>query len=158
MSRKKKGFKPEDDEPNVDISSMIDVCFLLLIYFIVTSTIAEKEADLILALPSDAAGEPSDIDPLFFSVAANGQIQKVQADTSISNIDTPGKSDFSHRSPEELPQLASDVAEYKAYAGESCVVKIKVSSLAKTQYVVDLINVLKDNDITQITFTASSEE
>ena len=28
------------DEPTLDISSLIDVCFLLLIYFLVTTTIS----------------------------------------------------------------------------------------------------------------------
>jgi len=30
------------DEPTLDISSLIDVCFLLLIYFLVTTTIQPR--------------------------------------------------------------------------------------------------------------------
>jgi hypothetical protein len=33
MARHKKIQAPEEDEPGLDISSLIDVCFLLLIYF-----------------------------------------------------------------------------------------------------------------------------
>lgn len=153
MSRKKQGYQPENDEPVVDMSSLIDVVFLLLIYFIVTSTIAEEESDLILALPNDAAGSPDEIDPMFFVVAASGQIQRVKEDRSLSPLDGPGKGDFEHRRPEELPQLASDISEYKAFVGDEGIVKIKVDPAAKAQYVVDLLNILKANEITQITFT-----
>lgn len=157
MSRKKKGFQPDNDEPVIDISSLIDVVFLLLIYFIVTSTIAEEESDLILALPSEGAGSPDAIDPMFFVVAAGGQIQRVKEDRSLSPLDGPGKADFEHRRPEELPQLMTDISEYKAFAGDEGIVKVKVDPAAKAQYVVDLINVLKANEITQITFTESSQ-
>jgi hypothetical protein len=37
-------------QPALDISSLIDVCFLLLIYFLVTSTITPRETDLGMAL------------------------------------------------------------------------------------------------------------
>ena len=38
MARHRKYEAAEEADPQLDISSLIDVCFLLLIYFIVTST------------------------------------------------------------------------------------------------------------------------
>lgn len=47
MARHKKLETVEDEDPKLDISSLIDVCFLLLIYFIVaTSLIQERKLDM----------------------------------------------------------------------------------------------------------------
>jgi biopolymer transport protein ExbD len=48
-----KNSDPFEGEPEAeaDISPMIDVAFLLLIYFIVTTTLQKQEADLSLTLP-----------------------------------------------------------------------------------------------------------
>ena len=40
-----------EEEPELDISPLIDVAFLLLIYFLVTTTLQKSEADLSLVLP-----------------------------------------------------------------------------------------------------------
>ena len=52
MARHRKYEAEEESDPALDISSLIDVCFLLLIYFLVTSTITPRETDLGMALPS----------------------------------------------------------------------------------------------------------
>lgn len=48
-----KNCDPFEDqpEPDADISPMIDVAFLLLIYFLVSTTLLKQEADLSLTLP-----------------------------------------------------------------------------------------------------------
>ena len=46
-----------DEDPELDISSLIDVSFLLLIYFIVTSTLQKRETDLGITLPSTVPTE-----------------------------------------------------------------------------------------------------
>ena len=44
---KKKRYRPDgDNDPELDISSLVDVAFLLLIYFLVTSTLRPDETDL----------------------------------------------------------------------------------------------------------------
>jgi biopolymer transport protein ExbD len=75
MARHKKHEAAEDSEPALDISSLIDVCFLLLIYFLVTSTIKPRESDLGMALPAaNPSTEQPDIDPLFIKIEASGAI------------------------------------------------------------------------------------
>ena len=39
------------DEPRLSIAPLIDVCFLLLIYFMATTTILPAEKDISTALP-----------------------------------------------------------------------------------------------------------
>ncbi len=59
--RRKRNVHVNDDEPALDISSLIDVCFLLLIYFIVTSTMQPREQDLPMTLPTiNATNAPID--------------------------------------------------------------------------------------------------
>lgn len=60
MARHKKLEPIEDEDPKLDISSLIDVCFLLLIYFIVaTSLIQERKLDMSMpgSAPSDTAAQ-----------------------------------------------------------------------------------------------------
>ena len=52
MARHKKYFHENTADPELDISSLIDVCFLLLIYFIVTSSVTIRESDLAMSLPA----------------------------------------------------------------------------------------------------------
>ena len=160
MARRKKGLELEEDEPMVDISSLIDVCFLLLIYFIVTSTIAQPESDLMLSLPSSdsPSDQKPDIDPAFFVVLKSGKIQQVAADASISDVSGAGRGDFSHRKPEEeLSKLDQTIAAYNAMAGDKAMVKVKAEPETKAQYVIDLLNVLAKHKITKITFTQHSQ-
>ena len=54
-----KNSDPFGDEPapDADISPMIDVAFLLLIYFLVSSTLQKQEADLSLTLPGVSSAD-----------------------------------------------------------------------------------------------------
>ena len=64
-----------EDEPELDVASLIDVSFLLLIYFIVTSTLQKQETDLGLTLPSSvASGAPVDIEPVNIKIDGEGNI------------------------------------------------------------------------------------
>ena len=76
MARHRKYQSADEALPALDISSLIDVCFLLLIYFLVATTIQKKEVDVPLALPASAPSdaEMPDIDPLFIKVDASGAI------------------------------------------------------------------------------------
>ena len=49
-----------NEKTKPDLTPMIDVVFLLLIFFMVTTTITKEEADLGIQLPTDTKGEPSE--------------------------------------------------------------------------------------------------
>ena len=44
----------EDDPVEMNLSSMVDIVFLLLIYFIVTASLIQDESELKVAIPVDA--------------------------------------------------------------------------------------------------------
>ena len=75
MARKIR-YRPEKEkEPELDISSLIDVSFLLLIYFLVTSTLKKKETDLSIVLPTQVPTDnPDPIDPIAIKVETDGSI------------------------------------------------------------------------------------
>ena len=153
MVRRKSVRLEEEDEPKLDISSLIDVCFLLLIYFIVTSTIAEPESDLKLSLPSGQA--PSDIiDPACFHVLADGSIHRVLDGVSRKITDV-GDVNLRHRKPQDarMEELDIQVRGYADVAGDDASIRVKADPDVKAQYVVDLLNVLARHGITQIIFT-----
>ena len=46
---------PKSEEDSVDFTPMIDVVFLLLIFFMVTMRIVQEETELIVPLPSQVS-------------------------------------------------------------------------------------------------------
>ena len=63
-----------DTRLNVPISPLIDVVFLLLIFFMVTATLVKKEGDIAFALPS--RGFPNGLPiEVFVEIAADGSIE-----------------------------------------------------------------------------------
>jgi biopolymer transport protein ExbD len=75
MGRRKKYRPEEESDPELDISSLVDVAFLLLIYFLVTSTLRPDETDLSIVLPSQVPNEnPLDIDPIAIVIGPDGSV------------------------------------------------------------------------------------
>lgn len=150
MARHRSKEAPAQDEPALDISSLIDVCFLLLIYFLVATTIQKKEVDVPLALPSSVPSDSSmpDIDPLFIKVDTNGSIY-TGAGASQELLDT----DTSSRA---LPLLTQQLTLYVAGASsgdKKPLVQMWVDPGANQQRVIDVLNALVGAGISSVTFT-----
>lgn len=141
---------PDEDEPGLDISSLIDVCFLLLIYFIVTTTIVKKEQDIDMALPSVAPSDtPPEIRPFFIKLEANGYI-------SIRSDGAPEQLVESDPDARTLPNLLPLLETYKSAADSSTqepVVQVYVEADARQQRVIDILNALAATKISKVTFT-----
>jgi biopolymer transport protein ExbD len=155
MARHKKSTLPEEPMPELDISSLIDVCFLLLIYFIVTSTITPREQDLGMALPANSppSSEQPKIDPMFIKVNASGAIF-----TGVGASEQALDTDMSVR---ELPLLLSQLQLYSAAArsaGNNPLVQIWVDPGTTQQRVIDVLNALAGVGISAVTFTDLIED
>ena len=148
-------MNPDEDEPGLDISSLIDVCFLLLIYFIVTTTIVKKEQDLDMALPSTAPSDtPPEISPFFIKLEANGYI-------SIRGEGTPEQLVESDPDTRELQTLLPMLETYRnaALSGDQePLVQIYVESDALQQRLIDILNALATMEISKVTFTDLIDE
>ncbi|MGZ0655989.1 ExbD/TolR family protein [Coraliomargarita sp. W4R53] len=68
--------KKAEEKVGVPIAPMIDVVFLLLIYFMVSSTMEQQEADLSFQLPGSVEqDEPLDLpDEQIIEIRADGQV------------------------------------------------------------------------------------
>ncbi len=62
-----------DDESEIDLTPMLDVVFIMLIFFIVTASFV-KESGLEVNRPESQKSDPSDIQNIVVSVSATGEI------------------------------------------------------------------------------------
>ena len=62
-----------DGEFGFQIAPMLDVLFVLLLFFMVTAGVQKHEATLTIPLPSPGKG-PGDVVPVNLSIAADGEI------------------------------------------------------------------------------------
>ena len=137
---KKKRYEPEQvEDPTLDISSLIDVSFLLLIYFLVTSTLEPRESDLSMEMPTDSGRASSiQIDPLKIRLTAAGQISiadQVMADDA---------------------QMEAELDRYKQLTdatNKKPLVIVSSDDEAKQQRFIDLMNGLAKVGITTITLS-----
>jgi len=79
--------RPKDEELAVPMSSMIDIVFLLLIYFIITQKDEISEAHLAVNLPSPGRGKPSDTKPQLLEIEVRENMYTLRGVAlSLSNL------------------------------------------------------------------------
>jgi len=149
MARKKTMQMEPESEPGLDISSLIDVSFLLLIYFLVTSTLMPKEGDLGMQLPSDTpSGNPIKLDPMTIKVTESGQVlvqdEVLEADPDSRNLESLHSTLKSYR--ETCDATDSDP-----------IVIVAADDQAEHQRFIDVINTLAKVKITNVTLTGFKE-
>lgn len=149
MARHKRHEKTEEDRPKLDISSLIDATFLLLIYFLVTTTIQPRESDVQMQLPAAApTEEPPVIEPKLIRIDASGSIY---VGTGAGQI--PMDTDTDNR---DVPMLFEDLqayAENARSADSEPLVQLYVDGGAEQQRVIDVLNALAGVNISKVTFT-----
>jgi len=121
------------EDPEFNISPLIDVAFLLLIYFLVTTTLIKQEADLSMALPgvSSVESDPVQIDQMFIEIDPAGTI--------LVNRDVVD-SDMTVRS---VPNLTDRLTRYAAaaeIAQSDPLVVIKCDGRVPEQRFIDVLN------------------
>ena len=62
-----------DDVDEVDLTPMIDVTFLLLIYFMVTTMIKQPEAELSIQLPKASSSDVTPMEMLKVRIGDDGE-------------------------------------------------------------------------------------
>lgn len=149
MARHKRGRALDDDEPVLDISSLIDICFLLLIYFLVTTTIVRSETDTNMQLPAAAPSDDiPEIKPMFIRVDGTGVIY-INSGPAQERLDEDPTS-------RKLPLLAERLGTYAdgaRAAGQDPLVQVYVDGEAEHQRAIDVIDTLRSKDISKVTFT-----
>ena len=142
---------PEEEEPGLDMSSMIDVSFLLLSYFLVTQTLDPKEADLGMTLPTTESSSASEVEIDQMTIAVNA------AGTIVVDEQTLDE-DVNSRT---LPLLDEKLKQYKDAAdltGSQPVVVVAADDESLGQRFIDVLNALAKVKIHNVTITGFSEQ
>lgn len=143
---------PKEEDPALDMSSLIDVSFLLLIYFLVTSTLDPKEADLGMTMPtSSGKGAAVEIDQMTIEVNSTGHI--------VLNDEVLDTDAESRKVPLLLDRLRT-YAESARLTDSKPMVIIAADDAAKGQRFIDVLNALADPkvDIQNVTISGFTEE
>lgn len=150
MARRK---PPKEEDPTLDMSSLIDVSFLLLIYFLVTSTLDPKDADLGMTMPTNTSDSSSEveIDQMTIEVNPSGHIL---VNEEVLDIDPAVR---------EVPLLLDRLKTYAESAkltDSKPMVIIASDDAAKGQRFIDVLNALADPavQIRNVTITGFTEE
>jgi len=144
---------PSDPDPVLDMSPMIDMSFLLLVYFLVTSTLEPTEADLAMTMPTSMSDGSSkvEIDMMTVEVNAAGHVvlNDEVLDTDPANREVPMLTD----------RLRTYVESARLTDSEPMVI-IAADDAAKGQRFVDVLNALADPtvNINRVTITGFSED
>ena len=142
-----------DDIDEVDLTPMIDVTFLLLIYFMVTTMLKQPEAELSIQLP----GKPqsSDITPMELlnvrigeegEVSLNGSVIEDGFDLLMPDLVANLKTQKGMRD-----QLISSGAKSKEEA--ELKVQIESSTLALHQASISVLNPCSAGGVDKVTFS-----
>ncbi len=145
---RKRAAEEEDEDPELDMSSMIDVSFLLLIYFIVTSTLDRRETDLALTMPTSGGGSSDvEIDQMRIEVNSEGTI--VVNDEPL-DVMTAGPGDDPANEDRAVPLLMDKLRSYAETArltDSDPLVIIAADDASLAQRFVDILNALADKDV-----------
>jgi biopolymer transport protein ExbD len=140
----------EHSQIELQIAPMIDVCFLLLFFYILTSKPVKPEADMSMTLPGTVMQEENvEIpDEQRISILEDGQIV-------LNDLPMDSSRD------RELPALLKTLVRFKEAADANkseALVTVDAADGSHHQRIVDVLNVCARAGIQGITFAASEEE
>ena len=142
--------RTEHPQIELQIAPMIDVCFLLLFFYILTSKPVQPEADINMTLPGTVAQEESlEIpDEQRISILEDGQV--VLNDLAM---DEPHS--------RELPALLKTLTRFRESVDANkseALITVDAADGSQHQRIVDVLNVCARAGIRGVTFAASEEE
>ncbi len=143
----------ETDNPNMgfQIAPMIDVVFVIMLFFMVMAGAVKVEHELKTALPGSTppqASELKDLDEITIVVAEDDTVTM-----NDEEFDTP--------KDKRLPRLTRDLMKLKKDAdnrGSKVLVTLQTEEQARFERMIDVLNALSKAQITNVTFTVGNDE
>ena len=142
--------KQEEPEAAVDMTPMIDCVFLLLVFFMVSTTFNKQEADISFALPGTAAQSDA------VEIPDEQIIQITEAGNVFLN-------DLEYDKPTDpdMPELVKTLTLFRQTAEANQVpamITIAPEDNVKQQRVVDVLNACTAAKIANVTFAVGGED
>jgi len=134
----------KEEKVELQIAPLIDVVFLLLIYFMVTSSLVKKEADISFMLPAKV----DQIDPIDLPIEVTIEIAP-DGDVMVEGVLFP-------RSDRELLSLATRLTEFRESAdsaGSELIVNILPNDEVPHRRIVDVMNACAIANVKNTSFT-----
>ncbi len=137
-------------EVEIDMTPLIDCVFLLLVFFMVSTTFKKQEADISFALPGTASQSDS------VEIPDEQIIQITDAgNVFLNDLEYDGPSDS------EMPELTKTLIRFRKTAEANQVpamITIAPEDSVKQQRVVDVLNACTASKIANVTFAVGSDE
>ncbi len=148
-------MKRHEDTENVNlgfqIAPMIDVVFVIMLFFMVMAGAVKVEHELKIALPGSATTKGEDVvlpDEITIAIAEDGAVSMNEEE-----FDTPAD--------KKLPRLTGDLIKLRKDAdarGSKVLVTLQTEEQTKYDRIIDVLNAMARAQIANITFTVGSEE
>lgn len=169
MARHKKFEAPPEEDPVLDISSLIDCCFLLLIYFLVATTIVqERKLDIEIPATQPNSATPPKLQPGNIKILADGSIEWGKGDTKLQvGPPDPGYDPKTQQTKyaeiRRCPQLVEQLKELKSTAdaagGEAkAIVLLNADPNSKHQRLMDVMAALTEAGIKSVGLNKVADE
>jgi biopolymer transport protein ExbD len=136
-------------EEGLQIGPLIDVVFLLLIYFIATSSLRKPEADLGIRLPGSVAQ----------STALNMPDEQIIEISALGDVNLNNHL-FAETGGRRMPELVEMLKRFRSaseLAGSPPMVTISAEDATRHQRVIDVINACGEAGITNLSVSMGAE-
>ncbi|RFC46249.1 MAG: biopolymer transport protein ExbD [Verrucomicrobia bacterium] len=139
--------RTEQPQVEMQIAPLIDVCFLLLFFYILTSKPVQPEADLGVNLPGTVSQEET------LELPDEQRVEILESGHIVLNeeILEPPEST-------ELPRLRAVLARYEESTRANkakALITLDAADQARHQRIIDVLNVCAQVGITQVTFAGA---
>lgn len=138
---------PETEDPELNIASLIDMTFLLLVYFMATASLVKSEADLGIRLPGMVRQ----------AVTVDMPDEQIIEITNTGVVLLNGRQ-FGQTDTDDLSDLSYTLERYKASSessGNKALITIAAAEEAKHQRVIDVMDACAGAGIENVTFASS---
>lgn len=133
------------EQDSIDLTPMIDVVFLLLIYFMVTMALVKQEADLGIQLPSAEEGDPDQVLPSLQEIEITPDGTILLNGAPMDDVDS-----------RNMPQLTAALYRLKTAAelsGSPIVAVIYAHDDSPHQRSIDVLNACAGAQIRMVSFS-----
>ena len=135
---------PETEEVSINLTPLIDIVFLLLIFFMVSTTF-QRETELEIALPeasAETSSEPA-VSALILEIDATGAYR-------LSSQQSGKSSDFASVNIEQLSEMLKGLS----VKNDTATLVIKADAKTPHQAVVQALDAARKANLTRVKFAA----